>query len=98
MAQSTCEKCAGPALTIDELNERSKSLGMFVQPDGTIIAPASHKSQAHELENLKGFQCAKCGRIYCMGCILTSAPSHANGGKACFECRSSYKLLANAGV
>jgi len=40
MVQSTCEKCAGPALTIDELNERSKSLGMFVQSDGTIIAPA----------------------------------------------------------
>jgi hypothetical protein len=93
MSQNTCEQCAGPALTIGELTERSKSLGMFVQPDGTVIAPASHRSEAHALENLKGFRCAKCGGVYCMGCILSSAPSHANGGKACFACRGNYQLL-----
>lgn len=93
MADCLCERCAGPALTVNELNERSKSLGLYVTPDGTVMGPRTHEAQAHALENLKGFRCANCGRVYCMGCILSHAPSHRNGGKACFECRSNYQML-----
>lgn len=90
---ATCRRCGGEALTIDQLVEQSKALGVYVSPDGTVIAPRSHAAVAEGLENLKGFACRACGSVYCMACILGFAPAHANGGKACFDCRGAYGLV-----
>lgn len=88
-----CLRCGSEVLTVKDLVSAARELGMDAVGDSVIVrSTEAHKGE--KLEARKGFQCTSCSRIYCLGCILQSAPPHRNGGKACFECRSNYGRLS----
>jgi hypothetical protein len=43
-----------------------------------------------DIEKKRAFKCISCGEVYCMDCLFRFAPSHANGGKACFSCNGTF--------
>jgi len=45
------------------------------------------------IEDRRGFRCTKCGRVYCMECLLLHAPDRRGGGKACPSCGGSFEHL-----
>lgn len=89
----TCGHCGREVFKISGLQALAEDCGMSVNSDGTVFANLSQRQEADELEGRKGFCCSTCSNVYCGDCILKHAPGHVNGGKACFACGGSYRLL-----
>ena len=61
---------------------------------GGYGAVETAKQQVHaiyrQIEKDRAFKCSACGKTYCMDCLFNYAPTHSNGGKACFVCGGSF--------
>ena len=85
-----CDRCAKRVLREVEYLEECSKAGL-VLVNGNLYGNdnSGGKVEIYEqLQNQKGFQCSSCSTVYCLACLFNFAPSHPNGGKACFKCKN----------
>ncbi len=100
-----CKHCGKSILTKSEfITELAEKYSIEVDPNNVDLfrvsgaggfdayetSVANTRDKYEEVQKKRAFQCLSCGSTYCMECLLTAAPTHANGGKACFACRGSF--------
>ena len=101
----SCKRCSKRVLTrqqfIEELNEKHSirvdpqtlnpiMSGAFVGGWNTVGSKQQEVLAIHKRLDLdRAYKCKNCGAVYCAECLVNFAPTHANGGKACFSCRGA---------
>jgi DNA-directed RNA polymerase subunit RPC12/RpoP len=81
-----CYSCGANLVSPEEFER-----GMTGGPIGIRGGSGLPSSLVGNSEKAPGFQCASCGKKFCMSCML-QAPSHSSGsGKACPQCGGRMK-------
>jgi hypothetical protein len=99
-AQNKCNRCRqeilGTAEYIVKVEEEGWTVHPLTQkpqpPPGSGLKTLNLSKLVH-FENQRGFRCKACGSLYCMDCLFNHAPTHPNGGKACFDCGGALEAL-----
>jgi uncharacterized protein with PIN domain len=87
-----CERCSKSLLRHSEFRSECGRAGMLLH-GGSLVGGSADGSKVplfRELESQKGWRCTGCGQFYCQQCLLSSAPQHPNGGKACPKCGGNF--------
>ena len=99
-AQNKCNRCSQEILGTAEFIVKVEQEGWTVHPltqkpqppHGSGLKTFNLSKLVH-FENQRGFRCKACGILYCMDCLFNHAPTHPNGGKACFDCGGAFEAL-----
>lgn len=88
-----CQRCGEKVLRESHFRDECGRAGLLLI-DGNLYGGSGDRDKVEiyrKLENRKGFRCSLCSNIYCSACLFEFAPSHVNGGKACFSCRGRFE-------
>jgi DNA-directed RNA polymerase subunit RPC12/RpoP len=105
--KNVCRKCGREVLTTKEFEAacqkasfvKDHATGMFKMRvrSGVVFLdgnPAYEQAKFNAIEKRRGYQCIRCGSVYCLDCLYTSAPAHP-AGRACPKCGSTFRHLTS---